>query len=99
MASPKLQIHLTNPTEAAVALDGKVLGTIRIELKEIETIAGTENPIVVIGECVNSQNGEKAGFIFQELKNLITAETAAVESTTESPEPTTPITKPIAKGA
>lgn len=99
MASPKLQIHLTTPTEAAITVDGKGLGVIKIELKELETIAGTENPIVVIGECVNSQNGEKTGFIFQELKNLITAETAEIKPTTESPEPTTPIAKPIAKGA
>ena len=81
MANPKLQMHFTNPTEAAVTLSGKVLGTIKIQLKEIETIEGIDNPIVVIGECVSSQNGMKTGFVFQELKNVITAKSAAIEPT------------------
>lgn len=99
MASPKLQIHLTTPTEAAITVDGKALGTIKIEFKELETIEGVENPIVVIGECTNSQNGAVSGFVFQELKNVITAQNATVEPITESSEPTTPIAKTIAKGA
>lgn len=93
MATPELgaglQINLTNPTEASIAVSGKVLGTIKIELKEIETIEGIINPIVLVGECLNSQNGEKLGFVFQALTNLITAQDVAVEPTQEPTEPTT----------
>lgn len=89
MATPKLQIHPTDPTEAAVTLAGKTLGTIKIELREIETIEGVDNPIVVVGECLNLQNGAVSGFVFQELTNLITAQDTAIE---HAQEPTEEIT-------
>ena len=86
MANPKLQMHFTNPTEAAVTLSGKVLGTIKIQLKEIETIDGIDNPIVVVGECLSLQNGDTSGFVFQELKNVITGKKTAIESTESTTE-------------
>lgn len=86
MALPKIEIKLTNPTEATIEVAGKAIGTVKVRLQEQETIAGVDNAIVVLGDCENLQNGSVSGFVFQYQPNIITAPKPVSELPTIAPK-------------